>query len=100
MGVGVGAEAANGELTVGGSFDLGAGKSSAAVGIDEEGQKSGRGILFVAGATMVDLVAGGVDRHDASIRKWTKCPGGTQSCRSAGRSIRAARSMVTNFFPY
>jgi hypothetical protein len=49
---------------VGAGFDLAAGKSSAAVGIDQEGQQHGGRVLLMAGATMVDLGAGGVDRLD------------------------------------
>lgn len=62
--MGVGAEETHGDIAVGGGFDLGAGKSSAAVGIDQEGQQHGGRVLLMAGATMVDLGAGGVDRLD------------------------------------
>lgn len=62
--VGVGAEETHGDIAVAGGFDLATGKSSGAVGIDQEGQKHGGRVLLMASAAMVDLGAGGVDRLD------------------------------------
>jgi len=94
--VGVGAMETDGDIAVGGGFYLATGKSSGAVGIDQEGQKHGGRVLLVSGAAMVDVGAGGVDRLDGVDVKWTRCPGGTQSRRSGGRSIGVSRSIVTN----
>lgn len=73
--VGVGAKETDGDIAVGGGFYLATGKSSDAVGIDQEGQKHGGRVLLVSGAAMVDVGAGGVDRLDGVDDEVDEVPG-------------------------